>query len=519
MNQQSRIRHTLWAAAALVAVIAGGYAISRLAGVWLAPLQKPRTTISADPVSLSPGPIPADDLRASLHGSNVVICVLDAARPDHIGCYGYPRETTPNIDRLADESVVFERHYCPYPMTKSSTASLFTGQHVDTHLAMELHQMAQGSFTMELGLARAGYHTAFFSSSGWASSSMGIGESFDIAYSPGARPRGPNPRGGHRDPQGSPGMPAATREAGDLLDAFSGWLAKRPDQPFFAYLHFLPPHHPYVAPEEMNELFAGSRPPNYRRGRLPFREIVALGGPDSHQNPGPELVNEYDANLRYADWALGEVLRLLREAGVHQETLFVFTADHGETFGEHGYSWHPSCPYDEALHIPLVTRFPGRGRPTGRIAALTSTVDILPTLYDLLDIAYPRTCVQGASLLPLLTGDAEKVHDYVVARTGGGVPCYMVRDLQHTLLLFEGGELRALYNVEDDPWQLHNIVGKEPEVANRLGEAFRRFAYTQTNPPLRFLDPDARPLAQRTTPEVELTDEMRKELEALGYLR
>jgi hypothetical protein len=95
----------------------------------------------------------------------------------------------------------------------------------------------------------------------------------------------------------------------------------------------------------------------------------------------------------------------------------------------------------------------------------------------------------------------------------------VVRDLRHTLLLFEGGSLRALYDVERDPWQLHNIARKEPDVVERMSEAFRRFAATQHNPPLHFLDPDARTTAPQQTPEVELSDEMREELEALGYLR
>jgi arylsulfatase len=508
------------AAAGLALAMLAAYAVWGFASYRFTPLPETRTTVSREPIRLSPGPASADELRAAMADANVVICVLDAARPDHIGCYGYARDTTPNIDKLAEEAIVFERHHCPYPMTKSSTASLFTGQHADTHLAMQLHEMAPGTFTMDIGMRAAGLHTAFFSSSGWASSPLGIGNSFDVAYSPVRGPRGPGPPRGQSAASGpQPRLRSATREAEDLLDAFADWLETRPQQRFFAYLHFLPPHSPYRAPEEMVQLFAGRRPPHYRRGGFPFRDITERGGPAEHQKPGPDLINSYDANLRYADWALGEVQRLLRDAGLYQNTLFIFTADHGEAFGEHGYRWHPSCPFDETLHIPLIVKLPGRDGPTGRVAALTSTVDLLPTIYELLGIPYPQTCVQGRSLMPLLAGEAEKVRDYAFARTGGQVPCYVVRDLRHTLLLFEGGELRALYDIQEDPWQTRNIIRDRPEVTVRMAEAFRRFALTQTNRPVHFLDPDAAPAPRRETPEVQLTEEMREELEALGYLK
>ncbi len=111
-------------------------------------------------VTFETAPFTADEprvsrLRQAADGANVVICVIDAARADHLGCYGYPRDTTPNIDRLAAESVRFERHYCQHVTTKPSTAALLTSQHTDTHLATENRHFLEGTFTMAEGLEGA----------------------------------------------------------------------------------------------------------------------------------------------------------------------------------------------------------------------------------------------------------------------------------------------------------------------------------------------------------------------------
>ncbi|UCC68590.1 MAG: sulfatase-like hydrolase/transferase, partial [Armatimonadota bacterium] len=194
------------------------------------------------------------------------------------------------------------------------------------------------------------------------------------------------------------------------------------------------------------------------------------------------------------------------------------TADHGETFGEHGYKWHPPCPYDEVIRIPLLIKFPGDKGPVGRVRALTQTIDLLPTILDLCQAPYPREEVQGRSLLPLLTGEADKINDYIFARTTGTLPAYVVHDLRWALLLYEGGKLRALYDLTADPWQTRNVIEEQPERAAELIEVFRRFALAQRNPPLHFVDAEAATRDLPPVPEVRMSEESRRELKALGYL-
>jgi len=133
VSNASRLRRLRPYILGLIAVLLVG-GIVYLAGTDRLSLLGSRSTSAA--AGLTPSSPPIDRLRAAAAGANLVICVIDAARADHVGCYGYPRDTTPNIDRLAEHSFVFENHFCQYPETKVSTASLFTSQYPDTHLSL-----------------------------------------------------------------------------------------------------------------------------------------------------------------------------------------------------------------------------------------------------------------------------------------------------------------------------------------------------------------------------------------------
>ncbi len=266
----------------------------------------------------------------------------------------------------------------------------------------------------------------------------------------------------------------------------------------------------------MQALFAGKEPPNAWQGDFEFREVAQKY--DWKPLPLHEWVNSYDANLRWADWAVGEVVKALRERDLLQHTLLVVTSDHGEAFGEHGYRRHIYGVYDELVHVPLLVRFPGAERIAGRVGALTQTVDVLPTVLDLFGIAGPEEEMQGRSLLPLVTGEVERVRDYVYATCAGETPSYLVRDHDWALILWEGGKLRALYDLRNDPRQTRNVIEEQPGVAARMVNAFRRFAAGQRLPPLEFVDPEAKRGKLPPAPQVEFTEEQRKELRALGYV-
>ncbi len=457
-----------------------------------------------------PAPFTADVpevrvLREAAADANLVICVIDAARADHVGCYGYPRDTTPNIDRIAQESLVFERHFAQYATTKPSTASLFTSQHADTHLAYESRPLLEGTFTLAKGLAGNGFATVMFSSNPNAAPATGLGLDFQEVYD--QTDVEPLVDGWEEFTLPQP-----------LLSLIESWLQKNARRRFFAYIHFDPPHQPYLQPDEMTQMLAGQRPPTFVPGHFEFpvgdRELLAK----SLHPPLPEWIDLYDANLRFADWAVGELVRLLREADVFERTVLVVSADHGEAFGEHGYLWHERGVYDELVQVPLVLRLPG-GAGAGEVAGLTQTIDLLPTMFDLFEVSYPRDGIQGTSLLPLMAGMEDRAHDYVMVRSDGRPPSYLVRGEEWALMLWGNGEWRALYDLARDPEQRTNVIEDYPEVAEKMLAQFRRFAIRQRRPPLEFIDPNAEPVPVPESGAVELSPEVKQQLRALGYVR
>ncbi len=466
----------------------------------LPPAPRSAPSLAGEPVSLTHTPPTLQQLRAAAKTANVVICVLDAARADHLGCYGYPRDTTPNINHLAAQSVVFDQHFCQHTQTTSSTASLLTSQYPDTHGLLGrmgkyvpvTAALGEHVFTIEKGLKGAGYDTFLFSSNLCASPQTGVGADFDH----------------HK----------LLRRVSTQLELFGDQVASGQGRPFFAYMHVMPPHAPYDAPPEMDKLFRDKKPPGYREGNAAFTRVTDPPlGPAPPAN-GPDWVNLYDSNLRWADSAVGEIVRILKQARLFDSTLLIITADHGEAFREHGYEFHTTCPYDEVTHIPLLIKFPGPNPPVGRVRALTETVDVTPTVLDLLGVGYPPKQVQGASLLPLLTGEVPKLHDYVYTRTLGEYSCEVIRSQRAALLLYRGGKVRALYDLQRDPGMTSNVLAQQPQEADDLAKAFREFAARQAFPPLDFLDPSYVP-KQPQAPELALSEETRRQLRAMGYIK
>jgi arylsulfatase A-like enzyme len=442
--------------------------------------------------------------------ANLVICLLDAARADHFGCYDYPRDTTPNVDRLAKQGVLFEHHFAAATFTKASTASLFTSLYPDSHLILENADspgISKGSFTLAKGLAAAGLRTALFSSDPWLSREQGIGADFQDAYDLSTMGRRASELSWSPEP---------------LLRRFDEWLGKHRKQRFFAYLHIMAPHEPYAQPIAFSEQFTGT-PPGYRPERYhPAQYSVPIGNDAAIYPSLPGWINAYDANLRYGDWVIGEVEAKLRAAGVLDRTVLVITADHGEAFGEHGYVTHGGPVTDEVSHIPLVMVVPQGARP-GRATALTQTTDLLPTLCELLGADYPKKEVQGRSLVPVILGQSDRVHDYVFTRATQAAECptdfakYAIRDGTHALVLYENGKWPALYDLKADPGETKDVAAAQPQVARKMADAFRTFAKQQRRPPLAFLGEAAPAPAPAAPPRKGLTPQQERTLRALGY--
>lgn len=330
-----------------------------------------------------PPEVIAAQLRSGCQNANLVICLLDAARPDHMGCYGYPRATTPNIDRLAEESLIFDGHYCQATYTGPSTACLFTGQYPETNMGccqVSNRPLPEPTITLLRVLEGAGFRTALFSSNvmvapeGPYGNGGGFRDSFTFTQLQEMLPEGEEQRRRH-SPE-------------PMLRLFGGWLQEHKDDRFFAYIHFTLPHSPYRMPLKFRLPFERRKPPGYTPDKYHPGQFDFPVERENIETPAlPGWINLYDANFRYADWAIAEVERMLRKAGVFEKTLFIVTSDHGEAFGEHGWVTHGAPWHEEVTHIPLIMRFPSYDFSARHISALTESVDVLPTVFDIFQIA------------------------------------------------------------------------------------------------------------------------------------
>ena len=326
----------------------------------------------------------------------VVIVVFDALHAGHVHHLGYERETTPNLDRLAEEGVTFLRALAPTPYTVASTASLMTG------LVPQRHRVLRsfGSHLKPLGgtiaetLHDQGWQCFGGTANANAGKLTGITGGFDQwveAY----------------EGKGSGDVPFLPRGDGTFVhmvapDWWVGHLGeileqRDPKRDAFIYLHMLQPHSPYAPPERLLSQFADpdyisswsdeEEPTGFRAG-----STSPLVRANKGQIPMTEADREYtralyDASLLWADEALGGMVSLLRERGQWDSTWMVVTSDHGEAFWQHGLWGHNDQLYDEMLHVPLVVRAAGDALPKGaRVPGLVSLMDIFPSLMQWLDL-------------------------------------------------------------------------------------------------------------------------------------
>ena len=284
---------------------------------------------------------------------NLLWVTVDTLRHDHLECYGYEKETAPNLAAFASRGVLFENAYSQFPLTSFSFQSMFFSRYPE---ATPLYRQMTGAKDFEGGcrtlasmLSDRGYSTYSIPAVSGAALREPIYKALALGFS------GVEPDDGK----------AKTAEV--QVAAAKRFLEDRGEDPFFLWLHLMDPHGPYVD----HEAFGYSS----------------------------DDIGRYDSEISYLDGALGELLRSVKTLGRDRDTIIVINSDHGEAFGEHGTRFHGTTLYEEQVHIPLIIRVPGIA--PGRIASTVGNIDIVPTVLDLLDEPSIPTA-QGRSLAGLL---------------------------------------------------------------------------------------------------------------------
>lgn len=409
---------------------------------------------------------------------------IDTLRPDHMSCYGYGRNTTPNIDRVCAESVRFDNYYCSDAPCLPSRAALVSGMfgirngavgHGGTAADRRLTG-APRDFTDFVDencfhnvFRRAGFHTASVSTFPERHSSWWFNAGFNECYNVGGR-------GGE---SGEKVLPVAL----DWLDrngAKDNW---------FLHVHFWDPHTPYRAPAEFGNPFENEpldswiTPKIFQQHRQHTgpHSINELGMYDSDFNENfpralgkaetmeelKEVMDGYDCGIRYADNLVGQIFDRLREQGVYDDTAIIITADHGENMGELGiYSEHATADHP-TCHIPFIMKWPG-GRKGVQDTGLHYNLDLVPTMADLLHVEKKENWDGESYAASVFADENTGRHSLVLSqmahvcqRSARFGDWLYIRSIHDGFHLFDD---EMLFNLKEDPYEQHDLKEEHPEL-------------------------------------------------------
>ena len=392
---------------------------------------------------------------------NVILITISTLRADHVGALGYDRDTTVYFDSFAKKNALFRKAFASsgwmMPAHGSIFTSLYPGRHGATHIENSLDE---ASYTLAEILKDNGYYCVGFCCNPRLDDEHGFAQGFDI----------------YDDYSVSIMLDAMAfgigqdvdinrRRTNDLInDAAIRWLQNNTHQPFFMFVHYYDNHWDYVPPAPYDKLYD----PNYEGpidGTQIAREPLYSNPPSARDIE--HIVALYDGEVRQTDNDLAELLEFLAEKGLMDNSIVIVAGDHGEQFYEHGHTSHHGL-FEELIHVPLAVSIPGTNTKCKTIDTLVSQVDILPTIFDYLQIPLPPAC-QGKSLKPVIEGCAEQVNDFIFAEyTGGAVrDIYTLRSARYKY--YESVSEEFAYDLLKDPGEQHKIPAAEfPEQVKNL---------------------------------------------------
>lgn len=476
-------------------------------------------------------------------GSNILLITVDTLRADHLSSYGYRRETSPVMDRLAAQGVRFERPSVQWPKTGPSMASMFTATYPkDNGIVRRIGMPLPCRFEMLAeSLKKQGYDTHAVVANGALASDFYFDQGFDTyieTWKLDADDHDPN-------------------TAGPVTDLAVGLLgrlkeAEAAGRPWFLWVHYLDPHAPYTPPGEWSERFQGdehwSPEPKINISDRPRQQMYGIGR-EQVLDGRDELafyVARYDAEIAYSDAQIGELLEAMEERDLMGRTLTVLTSDHGESLGEHHYYFdHGRFSFQTCLKVPLIFHYPGVLEP--RVdAEPVELIHLTPTLLEAAGVELPGgRWMQGRTLTPRLRGVTEE------RRGGGGgpedgpeggsatgpTPGYafaeagwethnrwqkVVQDGRFKLIYAQSppeqrwiageGVRFALFDLLEDPGETVNVAGEHPQELERLQRVLWRWENADPFPV------EVGDLTESCGEEREMEGETRELLKSLGYL-
>ena len=421
--------------------------------------------------------------QAAPRKPNLVYVFADQLGFHHCGYAGDEHARTPNIDKLAARSFSFSDAVSSSPVFAPYRATLMTGKYQSsTGMVINELRLSPEHECFAQVLTRAGYRTAYIGKWHMWANELGrhgdtkngfvppgpyrlgfdglwAGYNFNHTYYNAPYFRDTPRREIHKvyEPDSQTGM---------AIDWIRGAAGKQ--QPFALFLSWGPPHDPWGSdnvPPEYAEMFRGMKlpvRPNYSEQRDPYADSWATPSPDYYANL-PQYMRAYYAQTANIDWNLGRLMTALEETGVANDTIFVFTSDHGEMFGSHGRR-AKYIFYEEAARVPFLIRWPNHTPPGKSSNACFHSPDIMPTLLDMMSLPVPRA-VEGASFSRVALGKGGKYADAAILQGMGttaawkdGTEWRAMRDQQYTYAVYRVDGKELLFDNSKDPFQMKNLA-------------------------------------------------------------
>jgi arylsulfatase A-like enzyme/Flp pilus assembly protein TadD len=390
---------------------------------------------------------------------NVIIITLDTLRADRVACYGYDKAKTPRLDELAEKGVKFENAVCQAPLTLPSHASIFTGLYPPSHQIRDngAYYLDQRFQTLAEIFKEKEYNTAAFIGAFPVDSRFGLDQGFDVyddKFKEDEKFKAFN----------------SERRAEHVFKSFQEWFLGNFQSQFFVWVHYYDPHLPYDPPS-------------------PYRE---------------EFSDPYDGEVAYTDFYVGEIIDLLEEKNIVNNTLVIVVSDHGEGLGDHKEIDHGLFLYNSTLKVPLIFCAPKNLPSQKIITSQVRLIDIFPTVLNLLNMSVSEE-IQGESLIPYMDG---KRKDNLVSYIETFHPREMfrwaaLRGIVDGRMKYIDAPKPELYDMEMDPEEEHNIYQEEKQAASRLKKD---------------LDGLIEKYSSKSSSRRGLTSEERERLMSLGYV-
>jgi arylsulfatase A-like enzyme len=422
-------------------------------------------------------------------GPNVLLVSIDSLRADHLSSYGYARATSPAIDRIASEGLLFEQHVSSSSWTLPGHASLFTSLPDSVHGAFETsRKIPEALHTLAERFHDAGYRTQGFFAGPYLHPAFGFAQGFD-SYLDCASYAGQiddRPVGEWIADQDVERKSHEDITNPTVYAAWQKWLAGRREGPFFTFVHLWDVHFDYLPPAPFDKQFD----PDYAgqvtgKGFFTDPKINAAMPERDKQH----IVALYDGEIAWTDSFIQRIRDDLERAGLLENTIIAITADHGEELFDHGGKGHRMTLFDEVLHIPLVLRYPAQLPKGVRIHAQTASIDVGPTLLELAGLPAP-TDVLGTSLLHFARDPASTHPRRAVSELSSmGRNMRAVRSLDCKLIDDVGRNTHYFFDLQQDPAERSGLTDFESEPGQRAEAGYkievqRMEAFLNAHPPV-----------------------------------